>query len=177
MVDVPRLSDDDNLADVKLFTELCAEDFRRHPVWVVCACVDPGQPWYDEEADHGAIRPWYDLPIDPMLATFYVTCTVTLADDSSWEGYLIVSPGFHRIWYEPRIYLPSGTAVGFWGGVSGVAECVRSELYRELGRSSDDVFPIEFRVPTGALEYVPGATIHGFSRLLSIKTMRVICEV
>ena len=57
----------------------------------MCASVDPGQPWYDEEANHGAIRPWYHLPIDPMVATFYVTCAVTLADDSAWEGYLIVS--------------------------------------------------------------------------------------
>lgn len=123
LVDVPRLPDDNNPA-VKLFTTLCAADFRRHPVWVVCACVDEGQPWYD-----------------------------------------------------PRIYLPSGTAVAFWGGFLGVADCVRSQFYRELGRSSEDVFPIEFRVPAGILEDVPGATIHGFLRLESLQPTVVICEV
>ena len=171
-----------NTPDLKQFGDLRADDFRRHQVWAACHSFDYDEPWFDD-TDEETFRPWLgQRPVDPSEGMFLVACEATLADGTSWEGFLTPSPedeaggGSDLGTIQPHLFLPTGSAVGFWGGLEGAPATARSALYRALARSSEKVFPIRFRVSNDLVRDTGEVSVGGFYRLESLTSRAVICE-
>jgi hypothetical protein len=168
--------------ELRQFGDLRADDFRAHPIWAACHSFDYDEPWFDE-TDEETFRPWLGkLPADPSEGMFLVACKAILADGSSHDGFMTPSPEGDRSGEselgttQPHLFLPAGTAVGFWGGLAGVPAGARSELYRGLDRSSDQVFPITFCAARNVVSGTADVSVGGFYRLESLKSRVVIRE-
>lgn len=176
------LKDIVNEPDLKQFRVLTADDFRRHRVWGACHSFDHEEPWFDN-TDEETFRPWSRAcPADPSKGMFLVACDATLADGSRLQGFL--TPSAERGRQEadalgivqPHLFLPSGKAVGFWGGLIGIPQGVRSQLYQALDRTPDQVFPMRFAAFADVATGLTEVTVRGFYRLESLRSGAAVVE-
>lgn len=152
----------------KRFTSLSLLDFQTYPIWLV-SCLEPD-----------SVRPSVAGHL-PDFGDVVVAASYRLADGSEYDGALSVtltraSLGFKgSVLLLPgrRVDLPDGWPQFDFGGVQatykemsdGLAERLRREFLqnlsraaRHIGKSLEDVFPIEFRTkaPLRGTELVAG---------------------
>jgi hypothetical protein len=158
--------------ELRQFGELTAEDFERVPVWIACHIEDYDEPWYDE-TDEETFRPWSGaLPVSPSLGMLLVRATATLADGSSYPGFYTPAESDDLGLIQPQIFV-AGRLFSFWGGVMGVPQPVRDDLYRSIGASPDVVFPIRFAAAPGLVETVSPIEVQGFYKSLDLEAVEV----
>ncbi len=149
---------------LKQFGDLTFEDFERHPVWIGCHTADYDEPWYDN-TDEQTFRPWTgELPADASKGMFLVKATLELRDGSRHTGFVTPSPNKGNLAIQQPQIFAGNQRFGFWGGIFGVPEAVRTALYSALGKSPDQVFPLGFSVDQGLATGVTAGQVDGFYR-------------
>lgn len=157
-----------NRPELVQFGDLRPGHFRRHPIWIQCHTADYDAPWYDE-TDEETFRPRLgDLPAAVSEGMLLVAARFTLQDGTELEGFLTPAPedGAEDSLdvmgtIQPHIFLPSGSPVGFWEGMVP-RPVVRQKVYEELGRSPEQVFPIQFSVLLGLVRGVASGQVQGY---------------
>ena len=156
---------------LKQFAELKLSDLENYPIWVNCHTVDYDEPWYDK-TDEETFRPWVgDIPVDPNEAIFLVKSTFTLADGTVLEGFITpvgnVNEDVAKVlgMVQPYIFDTKGKLVQFWfSGVPFLDENIKN-MYLLLGKTSKDVFPIEFEANPSLVNGITRGVIPGFCYL------------
>ena len=117
-----------------------------HRVWVACHVEDYAEPWY-EDTDEETFRRWSGpLPVERSDVMLLVSADARLNDGSAMEGFLTPSPQPQHLGAsQPHVFL-GDLAIGFWSGMATVADTLVRAFFDQIERSSDDVFPITFRV-------------------------------
>lgn len=148
---------------MKPFGELSTSDFERHPVWVSCHVIDYDEPWY-EETDEETFRPWLEgLPVDPAETMFLVRARFQAADGRTFPGFITPAESADLGLIQPQLFV-GARRFGFWGGMFGVPESERSEFYKDLRSTPDQVFPIEFSAEAGLATGITSGAIGAFYR-------------
>ena len=149
--------------ELRQFGTLTAADFERVPVWLACHVADYEEPWYDE-TDEETFRPWGgELPVEPQGGMYLVKATATLADGSSFPGFVTPADTNELGLLQPQLF--AGTAMfSFWGGVMGVPQEQRAAFYKSLGKAAASVFPIRFTVAPGLVKDQAAIQVDGFYR-------------
>jgi hypothetical protein len=159
--------------ELRQFGTLTKGDFERVPVWLACPVADYDQPWYDD-TDEETLRPWTGaLPVKPSNGMYLVQATGTLADGSSFPGFLTPASGDDLGIIQPHVFV-ANELFSFWGGMFGVRQEARDKFYRRVGKSADAVFPIRFTVGPGLLEDATAVEVAGFYRRPDFR--RVVVE-
>ena len=153
---------------LKQFGDLVPEDFDIHPVWVQCHTIDYDEPWYDE-TDEETFRPWEGkLPVDPMEGMFLVRANLTLADGSKLSGFLTPQHPdenegkAHLGTIQPQLFLASGERVAFWFGIIKPSDTEIQGLYSALGKSAEQVFPINCETQSDLANGIIAVSVPGF---------------
>lgn len=148
------------------FGDLTPTHFNRHPVWIQCHCTDSEQSWHDDTNEE-TFRPWtQDLPAAPSEGMLLVAATFTLADGSSFDGFVTPAMDSARDddrvlgTMQPYMFLPTGREQAFWQGMFPRA-ADRQRLYDDLGRT-DGIFPISFKAWPGLTTGLDRGQIDGF---------------
>jgi hypothetical protein len=149
--------------------ELTPTDLVQFPVWEWCL---------DEEGiagqDEATVRP-VASPQDANPWPGIVAAEFTFADGGTLTGYLTpfpssdASPGD----VHPVVVTEEGQ-VAFWLGTLTPEPAWVAECYRILGRSADDVFPVQFRSIAPTTVGVTVGSINGFMQLKSFHDQSVI---
>lgn len=136
--------------------ELTLSDLEQYPVWEF-ALDEGGEAGQDE----ATVRPFeHEPPLDPNEGLFIVLSDFVLADGTKEKGYLMAPA--QTEYYEdlgstqPTIIRPGGQ-VGFWNGVGQPDAQEIARKYSLLGKSPEQIFPVEF---TSSVEIVSG-TVRG----------------
>ena len=147
---------------LKQITDLSPEDMEQQPVWIGCTVTDYDEPWYDE-TDEGTFRPWTgDVPVSPSEGMLLVRATFRLKDGSQLSGFAI--PAFKADdlgTMQPNVFV-NGRLFGFWGGIKGISEAKRQAFYSSLGKSADQVFPLEFAADATLTNGICTGKVSGF---------------
>jgi hypothetical protein len=147
---------------LKQFGDLTEADFAMHPVWINCHTADTDEAWYDE-TDEETFRPrGGDLPAQPSEGMLLVRATGTLRDGSRLPGFL--TPAFEPEdlgTMQPQMFVGSAL-FSFWGGVLGISKEGRAAFYQAVGKSADQIFPIQFAADPGLAEGAASIQIRGF---------------
>jgi hypothetical protein len=153
---------------LRQFGDLRPQDFEEYPVWIQCHVVDYDEPWY-AETDEETFRPRSGgLPAEPGEGILLVKAKLTLADGTVRGGFLTPQHTSEKDGksdlgiIQPQLFLESGERLSFWGGVMGADENQIQEVYAQLGRRADQVFPIHFKAEAGLTGGVASGTIRGF---------------
>lgn len=141
------------------------EHFERHPVWVSCHVEDYDEPWY-EDTDEATMRPWTGpLPAEPSVGGLEARATCILADGTRLDGSLTpAAPGESGqllATMQPTMFLPDGSLVFFWEG-SVKQDEQHARLYRALGKSAAEIFPIQCAALEGLVGGISRCTVDGF---------------
>ena len=162
------LSAESERPELVQFGDLTPEHFERHPVWIQCHVVDYEAPWHDD-TDEETFRPYLEaLPADPAAGMLLVRADLILADGTRLEGFVTpvvasASPRDASLGYlQPQLFLPSERRVMFWYGALVPPAETRQQLYAELGRPADRVFPIHFEARAGLTTGLAAGTVAGF---------------
>ena len=62
---------------------------------------------------------------------------------------------------QPQVFIPSGQRFAFWHGMFRQVESER-QFYQSFAKSSNEVFPIQFRALPGLTSCVAAGAIPGF---------------
>jgi hypothetical protein len=150
--------------ELKQFGDLSPADFERHPVWIACHGTDDGEPWY-EATDEETFRPWAGaLPVSPAEGMLLVRAILELRDGTCHPGF--VTPAFAAGdlgAQQPQIFV-GGRRFAFWGGMRGIADEERRQLYAALGKAPGSVFPLQFRAEPGLATGAVSGQVDGFYR-------------
>lgn len=157
---------------LKQFIELTLQDFYKYPVWVQCHVMDYEESWYDE-TDEETFRPWLgELPVSPSIAMFLVKSGFTFADGTKYEGF--ITPGepgssasIRELGYiQPRVFAGNGKGISFWFGAlpDNYVEQEKKLSYSLIGKTPEEIFPIEFEAEEKLSEGVVKGTVPGFCR-------------
>ena len=116
----------------KSMDHLTPEDFRTSPIW---------EPVDDLEDPNREVRPLigHSLHLEEI---YFVAANVKLADGSVFEGYIRLS------WGKPRqlaLAISDSRFCVFALGIQDESGERHGRFAAELGRSSDHVFPLEYR--------------------------------
>jgi hypothetical protein len=181
------------LPEMKQIWDLTLDDFERHPVWVGVHTMDLGKPWH-RLSDQATFRPWTEsLPFQPEMGFAIVLAELRLHDGSVYPGFVrptsedwdvpptrvlkdgtkIRPPKFSARQagsplailgiQQPAIFV-HGRIFGFWGGWMGIPEEKRQAFYDSIGKTPEDIFPIQF---SADLKYATGigtGQLDGFYR-------------
>ena len=145
---------------------LTLEDLERFPVW---------EHALDEECEEGQdeaiVRPYeFSPPLDPAEGMLVARATFTLCDGSTALGYLYPQPsGWDEIYQDtpllallqPIIVLDEGRMM-FWSGIIAPDTEYVSSMYRLLGKSANEVFPLSFQSDVELKDGPVKGTIPGF---------------
>lgn len=132
----------------KLVYELTPSDLQQFPVWEF-ALDEEGE----EGQDEATVRPLPDQEVayngDVARATFVAS------DGTQFTGYLTPHPERDPGWVQPTIVSDDGQ-INFWFGWQehGVTDEMIRPLYKLLGKTPDQLFPISYRVD---LPWISGA--------------------
>jgi hypothetical protein len=150
---------------LKQFADLTSLDFVKYPVWVNCHVVDYDRDWYDE-TDEETFRPWEGaLPIDPAEAIFLVKAKMTLADGTEYDGFITPQEDSNKPdlgTMQPCLFAQPGKIISFWFGMIGPSQEDIRGVYETLGKSVEQVFPIQFKAEDGLAKGIVSGTILGF---------------
>jgi hypothetical protein len=122
-------------------SELTLQDLIQHPVWV--AGVEDDWDWETFDPLGQVLPHTGPLPIDPAEDDYVVTCNFTLADGSTFQGYLAVDRSDDLGFVQPTIVTSRGR-VDLWHGIFQPDATALRDKYSLLEREASDVFPIRF---------------------------------
>ena len=147
---------------LKQITDLSPEDIEQHPVWIGCTVTDYDEPWYDE-TDEGTFRPWKgNVPVSPSEGMLLIRATFRLNDGSLLSGF--ATPAFEADdlgTMQPNVFV-NGRPFGFWGGMIGISQARRQTFYSSLGKSADQIFPLEFVADPTLTDGICAGKVSGF---------------
>jgi len=148
--------------------QLTTAHFERHPIWASVLQTDAGEPWYRErDGLLDTFRPWTGpTPIEGLAAL--VSATAVLADGTRLAGCMSAGnpqgrPPIEAL--QPHLFLPDGRLVAlYWQHFPLPDARLRKRIYRALGRTPDEVFPIGFTARRGLSKGLQRVTVEGFTR-------------
>lgn len=153
--------------------DLTQQDFESSRIWVNVHGVDERKKWY-RHCDEATFRPWLStLPTNPTEQMLLVSAQFTLANGHRYPGAFYCSaieekqtascdPAISIT--QPRIFI-NGKTFSFWGGRTGISTQSRQELFRLVGGSATDIFPISFEYNAECKNCELTGTIEGFYHL------------
>ncbi|MCP5020881.1 MAG: hypothetical protein GY930_03805 [bacterium] len=137
-------------------------DFQRHPVWVACHCLDYDEAWYDE-TDEETFRPWCGVvPAPCQDEMFLVRTQFTLSDGTSLTGFATPSESVDNFGAIQPCLFVDGRIHSFWGGMIGIPQGQRDDLYAALQKGPDAVFPLSFHSDPGLSTLACSGQLQGF---------------
>ena len=123
--------------------------------------ADYDEPWYDETNEE-TFRPHSGaLPADPTDGIFLVRATAVLADGTTLGGFLTPAEEPTVGDMQPHVFVKDAP-FGFWGGIIGVPEDVRSRFHGMLGKPTETVFPIRIAADEGLARGATVVTVSGW---------------
>lgn len=134
---------------LKSLGELRESDFVNYPVWVLCHILDYDEPWYDK-TDEETYRPWTGkVPVKPRF-DFIGKTTFHFKDGTVYTGFTHICNNFD---YSPvpfslvmAILLNNDQQESFWsGGIERSEQKIR-EFYLRIGKTAEEIFPIQYSV-------------------------------
>jgi hypothetical protein len=151
--------------------ELTNRDLLEQPVWEF-AIDEEGEAGQDEATVRPVAREELSDPTDAM---FVVRANFTLADGTTYLGYL--TPATEEDTsigtIQPIIVTDAGQ-VGFWFGVMAPSTASIREAYDKLGRKADQVFPISFVSDVEVAGGPVSGSLNGFMYLRSFEDHTVV---
>ncbi len=150
--------------EFRQFGALRADDFARHPVWAQMHTTDYDESWYDDDdLDEESFRPHEGpLPVSPEEGMYLVAAEALLADGSTLSAFLTPASGDDLGLLQPHVFA-RGKAWGFWGGLVGMSEAAQDEFHSALGKSPEQVFPLQVGAQDGLATGVTTVTVRGWS--------------
>lgn len=155
-----------NRPELVQFSDLRADHFERHAVWVNCHGIRDIEAWYDA-VDEETFCPWFGgLPVEPSEGLLLVAAMFTFADGENREGFVTPLSRAHPDnlamlgQMQPFVFLSTGRPHGFWHGMFP-RHARREEFFAALGRR-ERVFPIAFEMKAGLATGVGSGVIAGF---------------
>jgi hypothetical protein len=119
--------------------DLTPDDLDRHPIWEH-ALDEEG----DEAQDEATVKPRPDLVVaDPGEGLVLARAVFVAADGTRFDGYVYPQFDDYPGGLQPTIVNAAGQ-VNFWLGAFPRLEQL-PELYRALGKSAAQLFPIRYR--------------------------------
>jgi len=152
---------------LKRFGDLTSADFEQHPVWVHWQVIDHGKNW-PGEGDEETFRPWNGiLPVDPGETMFLVKAELILADGTEYDGFITPQPDGKPDLdaLQPHLFTKRGGMISFWLGMWEPSRKEINRLYKSMGKTPDQIFPIVFKACDGLAKGVQSGSILGFCRL------------
>lgn len=153
---------------LKQFGDLTSIDFDKYPIWVQCHIIDYEEKWYDD-TDEETFRPWIDeTPVSPDFAMFLVKADLKLKNGDVFSGFL--TPCLKSDYnnendlglIQPQIFIKTGERFGFWTGMFPLKSSDIDKFYKMVGKSAEEIFPIEFKAIEGLSIGVTSGKINGF---------------
>jgi uncharacterized membrane protein YhaH (DUF805 family) len=133
---------------IRSFAQLTADDFERHPVWASVHSFDHDEPWYDD-CDEEDFRPHEgDVPVSASDGMYLVAASAVLADGTVLPGFLTPAADADPGTMQPYVFV-GGSMVGFWGGFFGFTDEEMASRLLTLGRTAEQVFPLQLTAHPG----------------------------
>lgn len=162
-----------NRPNLKQDYDLRQQDFESSRVWINVHGVDEKEKWY-RNCDEATFRPWLSpFPANLTEQLLLVSAKFTLANGYCYPGAFYYSslddkqpascdPAIDIT--QPRIFI-NDKVFSFWGGRAGISTQSRQELFRLVGGSAADVFPISFVSDADSDVFESTGLIEGFYHL------------
>lgn len=153
---------------LKQFGDLTISDFDKFSIWVQCHIIDYDERWYDDTNEE-TFRPWTEkTPVSPDYAMFLIKADLKLKNGAKFQGFL--TPCLESDYQnendlgliQPQIFGRSGECIGFWTGAFPMKSTEIQDFYKLIGKTPEEIFPIEFKAVEGLAIGVTSGKINGF---------------
>lgn len=134
---------------LKSFGELIESDFKIYPVWVMCHIIDYDQPWYNQTNEE-TYRPWTgEIPVTPQ-SDFLAKAVFSFKDGTTYNGFTAACNNLDYTKITPSLVnatlFNKDRQESFWRGGLEIKESDINDFYFRMGKTSQQVFPIQYAV-------------------------------